>query len=104
MNTFGITRKSYQLILAALQDYQEVEKAVLFGSRAKGNYRKGSDIDLAITGKNVSAVIALNLKAYLNEVLPIPYYIDVVAYNLLDQPDLKEHIDRVGISFYQKKT
>ncbi len=102
MNTFGITRRSYQLILAALQDYQEVEKAVLFGSRAKGNYRKGSDIDLAITGKNVSAVIALNLKAYLNEVLPIPYYVDVVAYNLLDQPDLKEHIDRVGISFYQK--
>ncbi|WP_419803030.1 nucleotidyltransferase family protein [Mucilaginibacter sp.] len=88
--------------MAALQDYQEVEKAVLFGSRAKGNYRKGSDIDLAITGKNVSAVIALNLKAYLNEVLPIPYYVDVVAYNLLDQPDLKEHIDRVGISFYQK--
>ncbi len=104
MNNFGITEKSYQLILTALKDYQEVEKAVLFGSRAKGNYRKGSDIDLAITGKNVSAKVALDLKAYLNEVLPIPYYLDVVAYDLIDQTDLKEHIDRIGTSFYQKQS
>lgn len=102
MNTFGITAKSYQLLLNAFAKYDEVEQVVLFGSRAKGNYKKGSDIDLAIKGKNSSSYIALNLKAYLNEELPIPYFIDVVDYGSLEHPELKEHIDRAGICLYEK--
>lgn len=51
MSTFGITEKSYQLLLDAFVKYQEVEEVILFGSRAKGTYKKGSDIDLAIKAK-----------------------------------------------------
>lgn len=103
MNTFGITEKSYQLLLDTFLKHQEIEQVILFGSRAKGIHKKGSDIDLAIKANTSQPYFIFNLKAYLNEALPIPYFIDLVDYNSLDYPELKEHIDRVGIPFYQKE-
>lgn len=102
MNNFGITEKTHLLLLGSFSKYEEVEHVVLFGSRAKGNYKPGSDIDLAIKGKNCSSKLVLNLSAYLNEELPIPYFIDLINYNSLNHRGLKEHIDRVGIIFYGK--
>ena len=81
-----------------------VDEVILFGSRAKGNYKKGSDIDLAIKGVNFSARLALDLKSHINEELPIPYMVDIIDYNSLEQEGLKEHIDRVGIVFYKKQS
>ncbi len=96
MNPFGISAKSFDLIKSAFQDHPEVEEILVFGSRAKGNYKKGSDIDLAIKGKNCNDKTAMNINAILNEELPIPYFVDVLYYDGLDNPALKEHIDRVG--------
>ncbi|CCQ98330.1 DNA polymerase beta domain protein region [[Clostridium] ultunense Esp] len=100
MNPFGISEKSYQLLLDAFRQHAEVEEVILFGSRAKGNHKKGSDIDLAIKGKHCSPELALQLQTYLNEELPIPYMVDVVDYNSLSHKELKEHIDRVGKKLY----
>ena len=102
MNRFGISATSYELILSTLSDFPEIEKAIVFGSRAKGNYKHGSDIDLAILGSACTENTAMNLSGLLNEELPIPYRIDVVCYNQLNHPELKEHIDRVGIVFYTR--
>lgn len=96
MNPFGITPKSYQLLVEAFLKYPEVKEIVIFGSRAKGNYKPGSDIDLAIKGENCTIKTAWNINAYLNEVLPIPYYVDVIYYDGLESAQLKDHIDRVG--------
>jgi uncharacterized protein len=95
-NPFGILEKSYGLLREALEKYPEVEEVLVFGSRAKGTYRPGSDIDLAIKGRNCSTRTALDLAGYLNEKVPIPYFVDVVCYHALKHPDLKAHIDRVG--------
>ncbi len=102
MNTFGISEKSYNLIIEAFIKNAEIETVILFGSRAKGNYKRGSDIDLALKGKNTSPTLALNVSAHLNEELPIPYFVDVLDYNTIDNEDLKAHIDRVGVMFYEK--
>lgn len=102
MNRFGITIRSYHLLLDTFSKYPEVEQVVLFGSRAKGNFKKGSDIDLTIKGKNCQLQTALNISAALNESLPIPYHVDVIDYGSLNHPELKEHIDRVGIVFFEK--
>jgi len=99
MNPFGISEKSYNLMKATLVQYSEIESVILFGSRAKGNYTHGSDIDIAIKGKKTSPELALNISAKLNEELPIPYYVDVLDYNSIDNEDLKAHIDRVGVVF-----
>ncbi|HEX3047690.1 MAG TPA: nucleotidyltransferase domain-containing protein [Bacillota bacterium] len=101
MNNFGISEKSYKLLMETFVKYPQVEEVIIFGSRAKGNYKKGSDIDLAIKGAQSSAKLALTLQSYINEELPIPYMVDVIDYNSLNHRELKEHIDRVGIKFYK---
>ena len=100
MNEFGITDKTYRLLLDTFSKYPEIEQVIIFGSRAKGNYKKGSDIDLSIKGKNCKLETAINISAIINERLPIPYHVDVIDYASLHHTDLKEHIDRVGILFF----
>ncbi|GAC1397779.1 MAG: nucleotidyltransferase domain-containing protein [Sediminibacterium sp.] len=102
MNAFGISDQTYQLIRQTFISIPAIEKVILFGSRAKGNYKDGSDIDLAIVGKNCTPGLAMQINAKLNEELPIPYFVDVIDYLSLKHPDLKEHIDRVGIEFYKR--
>lgn len=102
MNPLGITDKSYQHLINAISSYPEIEQVLVFGSRAKGNYKNGSDVDLAIKGKHCNDTIVLNLSALLNEALPVPYKFDVVLYEGISHAPLKEHIDRVGKIFYQQ--
>lgn len=106
MNDFGISEKSLQLILQTLEEYSDVEEAYIFGSRAKGNYRLGSDIDIAIKTLHPDVGIAWSISGILNERLPIPYKVDVVDYTTLIHTDLKKHIDRFGKILFsrQKKT
>lgn len=100
MNPYGVTPESFRLILESFSKYPQIREVVLFGSRAKGTCKKGSDIDLAIKGDRPMPDIALNLQALLNEELPIPYKVDVVDYHSLSHPDLIEHIDQAGIRIY----
>lgn len=96
MNPFGIQEKSFRLLTEAFARFPEVEEVLVFGSRAKGNYKTGSDIDLAIKGAKCNHKTAIDIAGYLNEEIPIPYYTDVVYYEGLKNQDLKAHIDRVG--------
>ena len=100
MSSFGITKKTYTMLLELFTRHPEVEEVLLFGSRAKNTYKKGSDIDLAIKGEDCNFDLALTIANQVNEELPIPYQVDIVDYSSIDNPDLKEHIDRVGKLFY----
>ncbi|MFP4527728.1 MAG: nucleotidyltransferase family protein [Candidatus Kapaibacterium sp.] len=95
-NDFGIYEKSYHLIVDCIKRYPEVEKAVIFGSRATGDYEKGSDIDIALFGDKITSDIRAAISAMINEVLPIPYFVDVLDYKSIKNEDLKEEIDRTG--------
>lgn len=101
-NSFGITDKSWLYLQETFLKYPEIYKVILFGSRAKGNYKKGSDIDLAVSGKNLNERLILDIKAFINEELPIPYHVDIVDYSTLNHAELKEHIDRAGKLFFKK--
>jgi len=103
MNNFGITEQSFNYIVESLRLYKEIEKTILFGSRAIGNYKKGSDIDLSITGENVTDETVLSLSTKLNQELPIPYYFDIINYHTIDNIKLKEHIDQFGLEIYNTK-
>jgi len=101
-NQFGISDKSYNLILEAICSFKDIEHAEIFGSRAIGNFKQGSDIDIAIFGEHLQEFTAMDLSAKLNESAPIPYFVDVVAPEFLNNENLKDHIECVGVSFYTK--
>jgi predicted nucleotidyltransferase len=101
-NNFGIYDKSYSLILESFKLFPKIEKAYIFGSRAMGNYKKGSDIDIAIIGEEIDFETTSRLHGKLNEELPIPYFIDVVNFNTIDIEALKQHILNEGKVFYVK--
>jgi len=99
---YGLLDKDLKLIAEAVGKYSEIEEVVLFGSRAMGNYKKGSDIDLAIVGEKTDRKIIRRLSEDLNENYPLPYFIDVVCYKDISNEELKKHIDSVGKIIYKR--
>lgn len=96
MNRFGFTDRQMDLIKNAIDRFEEIDCAVIFGSRAMGNFKKGSDVDIAIKGARINGNTASALSTLLNEELPLPFFFDIVHYNTLDNTALTEHIDQQG--------
>jgi predicted nucleotidyltransferase len=96
----GLRENDVRLIIDTFLHFAEVKGAILFGSRAKGNYSPGSDVDICIKGKNISPQICTHIRFLLNEELPIPFFFDIIHYEKIVNEKLKEHVDRVGIRLY----
>lgn len=101
---YGLLDRDMTHILEAVRSFPEISQLVLFGSRAKGNYKTASDVDLAIKGASVTYDTAVKLADILNEEKPLPYFFDVIHYEAITEPRLVEHIDRVGVVLYSKET
>ncbi len=82
--------------------FQKIEKVILFGSRAKGNYKNGSDIDLAVIGKEMQHDDLLLIQSKL-EALHLPWRFDVLLFEKINDPHVTGHIHRVGIEFYKNE-
>lgn len=80
----------------------KVELAYIFGSRAKGSFKNGSDVDIALKGTELDYDTLNKFSFWLNEETAMPYKFDVLNYDSIQEPTLKEHIDRVGIEFYRR--
>jgi len=98
----GLTNETVEQISDVFAHFPEVEKAVLYGSRAKGNYKPGSDVDLTLLGAEVTSKILGQIRSELDDGL-LPYTFDVSIFSEIKQADLLEHIRRVGVVFYQKQ-
>ena len=98
---FGIYPKSYQEILVIFEDCLSIDEVVIYGSRAKGNYREGSDIDITLKG-DVTKEDLNKLWLKLDDSF-IPYKFDISIYKDLKSQSLIEHIERVGKTFYKRK-
>ncbi len=98
---FGLKIEVIEQIQAVLRKYKQVEKAIVYGSRAKGNFRNGSDIDLTLVGKDLTLEIQYKIMEDLEELF-LPYIIDLSIFHQISNPDLVEHIERVGIVFFER--
>lgn len=98
---YGLEKNDVELIKNVLETNYKVSKALLFGSRAKGNFEAGSDIDIAIKGAELKLNDVIDLRIAFDELL-LPYKFDIVIYNRISEPDLLDHIKRVGIELYTK--
>ncbi|KAB3529686.1 nucleotidyltransferase domain-containing protein [Alkaliphilus serpentinus] len=99
---YGLSEESLNRIVSAISTFQEIKKAAIFGSRAMGNYKNGSDVDIVIYGEKISNEIVNSLSVTLNEVMPLPYYFDIVHYEALDHNGLRDHIDGYAIMIFRK--
>ncbi|HEX8378095.1 MAG TPA: nucleotidyltransferase domain-containing protein [Pedobacter sp.] len=99
---FGLKPETITNIKGIFGEFPQIQKVILYGSRAKGNYRNGSDIDLAVLGEDLNLNVLNSISTKIDDLL-LPYLIDLSIYNQIRNPDLIEHIQRVGKIFYQKE-
>jgi len=99
---YGLEKEDLERIIAVFRSFPEVEKAILYGSRVKGNYREGSDIDICLVGRqlNLSVMNAIAQGIY---TLNLPYLFDMSIYHQVSNPDFKEHINRLGETLFDRK-
>lgn len=99
-DVFGLSISDIDVIIGILEAYPEINEVIIFGSRAKETYKKGSDIDIALKGMKLEPIVS-QIAGKLNEETTLPYYFDVVDYESIGSSNLKDHIDRVGIVLYK---
>lgn len=98
----GLSADTVARLTAVLARFPEVEKAMLYGSRAKGDYRKGSDIDLALFGDGLTEKAMSQIYWALDDLL-LPYKIDLSLFSALKHPALIDHIRGAGIALYTRQ-
>lgn len=97
----GLSVATVARLQAVLAAHEQVEKAVLYGSRAKGNYRFGSDIDLTLHGAGLTPDLLAHIVSEIDDLL-LPYTVYLSIFHGLTSLELREHIERVGVVFYQR--
>ncbi|HOV13014.1 MAG TPA: nucleotidyltransferase domain-containing protein [Spirochaetota bacterium] len=101
MTKYGLNEDVINKINNVFIKYPEIEEVILYGSRAKGNFKNRSDIDLTITGENINLTLINKIINDLDDLL-LPYTIDLSDFKSISNSDLIDHIKRVGIVFYKK--
>jgi predicted nucleotidyltransferase len=98
---FGLSDQTMLVIDEIFRAQPHVKGALVYGSRAKGTYRPGSDIDIALfTTKDFThGDLQHVLRDFDDSILP--YFVDVCDYAQIEQGNLKDHIDRVGKVLWQ---
>lgn len=99
----GLSQDTIQKIQGVFTKYPQVDEAILYGSRAKRNFKYNSDIDLTLKGQDLDLTIQQKIELDLDDLL-LPYKIDLSIFDSINNQDLIKHIQRVGEVFYDKTT
>ena len=101
MPEFGLSDKTLATVRGILASCQAVDKAVLYGSRAKGNFKSGSDLDITLIGAGITPGMLADLAGRFEDSV-IPYQVDLSIQADIDNPSLLDHIARVGVVFFER--
>jgi len=99
----GLPPVTLQKLVSVFARHPAIRQVLVYGSRAKGNYRRGSDIDLTLQGPILSFAELMQIEDQIDDLL-LPYTVDLNQYQQLSNRDLLDHIDRVGLVIYQRQT
>ena len=100
-STCGLNFKTQQLLNSIFLKYPQIDEVILYGSRAKGNFKVGSDIDLTIKSNSMSLSDLLKIEDDIDNLL-LPYKVDLSLMHLIDNDELIKQIERVGMQIYKK--
>jgi len=92
---FGLSSRARDLLGSAFAAESRIKRALIYGSRAKGNYRPGSDIDMALDAPHMTYSDCLRFATTLDDLM-LPWRINLSVLHQIDNPALLEHIARVG--------
>lgn len=98
----GLTFAVQAKINSVFKSYPKIDKVILYGSRAMGNFKNGSDIDLVLVGNGLTLDLQLKIADELDNLL-LPYKIDLSILAMINNPALKEHIANEGKLFFEKR-
>ena len=101
MMKYGLSDRQLDEIISMVREHEEVEEAILFGSRAMGTFKRASDVDIALKGDRVTNGLAAALQADFEEDTYLPFFFDIVAYPAIRNKALLEHIDSKGITLFR---
>lgn len=99
--TCGLPPATLDKLRSVFARHQGIDTVLLYGSRAKGNYRAGSDIDLTLKGRKMAFAEFMQIEDQIDDLM-LPYSVDLSQYCQLDNADLIAHIDRVGVEIYAR--
>ncbi len=100
---FGLSNKQYDQIIKVFTKYQNIEKVILYGSRAKRSQKAYSDIDITLVSDSLDLSLMQKIEIELDDLM-LPFKFDISNYRTIDNKELLEHIKRVGKVFYEKQT
>jgi len=98
--TYGLSTQTLEKLKQVFLKYSSIQKVIVYGSRAKGNFQTGSDIDLTILAPNLKTTDLLKIENEIDELM-LPYKVDLSLFHQIENPDLVDHIQRVGQVFYK---
>ncbi len=97
----GLSNTDLGKMIEVFASYPEIEKVIIFGSRVKGNYKPGSDIDLTLIGKGINLDLLNKVTGKLDDLL-LPYLMDVSIFSHTKNSELIDHITRVGKPIFER--
>src|SRR5690554_4033579 len=102
MNHSGLTKEEIDSMRAVFSKFKPIEEVVIYGSRAMGNFKPASDIDLTLKGDNIDLSLLTEIEFDLDDLM-LPYKFDISIYNRIANPAFLNHINRVGKKIYKRK-
>lgn len=98
---YGLDDKYFDKLISVFPRHPEVESVILYGSRAKGNYKPFSDIDLTLKGKTLTRQLLGRIFTEIDDLL-LPFFLDISIYSKLTDKGFIEAIDKTGVEIYRK--
>jgi len=99
---YGLIETDLQDIVAVFESNARISSVILFGSRAKGTYNPGSDIDLALKGNNLDLNDVLEASVQLEELF-LGFKFDLIIYDRIKEDALRKHIDTSGKILFERE-
>ncbi|MBO7366986.1 MAG: nucleotidyltransferase domain-containing protein [Paludibacteraceae bacterium] len=98
---YGLKDEQWDKLSKTFAAYPKIKRVVLYGSRAKGNYKPYSDVDITLYGQELTSSDISKLSLAIDDLL-LPYQFDISIFHTLQNPDLIDHINRIGVEVYKR--
>ncbi|WP_296618231.1 nucleotidyltransferase domain-containing protein [Marivirga sp.] len=102
MENSGLTKDDIFNIKSVFSNYPQIEEALIYGSRAMGNFKPASDIDISLIGDEIDLSLLNQIEFDLDDLM-LPYKFDISIYHKIKNPEFLDHINRVGKNIYKRK-